>query len=316
MIKYMLVLLLALFSFSVSAQNSLRITVKDIETKEPLTGVTVLLLGTQNGQSSDIKGTAQLGNIANGQQIIQVSFVGYETRIDTLDFPLGNENLEIFLVPDAEELDEVIVESTRANRSIADSPTRIEALTEEIDEAASMEPSRISHLITHSTGVQVQTTSATSNGSVVRIQGLNGRYTKLLKDGFPLYGGFSGSLDILQIPPLDLRQVEFIKGSSSTLHGGSAIGGILNLLTKTPKKDETLLHLNRSTIGSNDLNFFASRRFGKFGFTNLASYQLHQAYDADKDGYSDLPEVSKFNFNPKLFSILRLVYRLNNPKIN
>jgi outer membrane receptor for ferrienterochelin and colicins len=301
MSKYVFVLLLALSSLSVFAQNSLRVTIKDAENKEPLTGVTVLLLGSQNGQSTDATGVAQLNNIPNGKQAIQFSFIGYNTRIDTLNFPLAKENLEIFLVSNSEELDEVIVESTRANRSIADLPTRIEALTEEIDEAAAMEPSRISHLITHSTGVQVQTTSATSNGSVVRIQGLNGRYTKLLKDGFPMYGGFSGSLDILQIPPLDLRQVEFVKGSSSTLHGGSAIGGILNLLTKTPKKDETLLHLNRSTIGSNDLNFFASRRFGKFGFTNLASYQLHQAYDADKDGYSDLPEVSKFNFNPKLF---------------
>ena len=101
-----------------------------------------------------------------------------------------------------------MVEATRTNRSIANVPTRTEVLTDEIDEAASMEPSQIAHLITHSTGIQVQTTSATSNGAVVRIQGLNGRYTQMLKDGFPLYGGFSGSLDVMQIPPLDLRQVE------------------------------------------------------------------------------------------------------------
>ena len=101
---------------------------------------------------------------------------------------------------------EVMVEATRTNRSIANVPTRTEVLTDEIDEAASMEPSQITHLITHSTGIQVQTTSATSNGAVVRIQGLNGRYTQILKHGFPLYGGFSGSLDVMQIPPLDLRQ--------------------------------------------------------------------------------------------------------------
>lgn len=101
----------------------------------------------------------------------------------------------------------------------------MEVLTEEIDEASTMDPSKIAHLITHSTGIQVQQTSATSNTANVRIQGLDGRYTQMLKDGFPLYGGFSGSLSIMQIPPLDLRQVEYIKGSASTLYYSSFFVG-------------------------------------------------------------------------------------------
>ena len=159
----------------------------------------------------------------------------------------------------------------------------------------------MAHLITHSTGIQVQTTSASSNGAVVRIQGMNGRYTQMLKDGFPLYGGFSGSLDVLQIPPLDLRQVEYIKGSASTLYGGGAIGGLINLVTKKAEKDETLLHINVSHIGSKDFNAFSSKQFGKWGFTNLATLHLQSAYNPNNDKYSDVPEVSKFNFNPKLF---------------
>ncbi|NDD35018.1 MAG: TonB-dependent receptor, partial [Flavobacteriia bacterium] len=195
---------------------------------------------------------------------------------------------------------EVMVEATRTNRSIANVPTRTEVLTDEIDEAASMEPSQIAHLITHSTGIQVQTTSATSNGAVVRIQGLNGRYTQMLKDGFPLYGGFSGSLDVMQIPPLDLRQVEYIKGSASTLYGGGAIGGLINLLTKRPT-NEQLLHINRSTIGAQDINLFLSRRQGKWGYTTLISRHLHSPYDADGDSFSDVPSVRKWAVNPKLF---------------
>ncbi len=193
-----------------------------------------------------------------------------------------------------------MVEATRTNRSIANVPTRTEVLTDEIDEAASMEPSRIAHLITHSTGIQVQTTSATSNGAVVRIQGLNGRYTQMLKDGFPLYGGFSGSLDVMQIPPLDLRQVEYIKGSASTLYGGGAIGGLINLLTKRPT-NEQLLHINRSSIGAQDINLFLSRRQGKWGYTTLISRHLHSPYDADGDSFSDVPSVRKWAINPKLF---------------
>ena len=302
MTKKIITLLLIAFSTITNAQNYFRAIVLDFETNEALIGATLLLKGTNNGVSTDIDGLATLKNIPNGKQIISISFIGYEDEHLTLTFPIEGEKVHtILLKPSNSEIDEIIIECTRGNRTVANLPTRTEVLTEEIDEAASMEPSKISHLITHSTGIQVQTTAAGSNGAVVRIQGLNGRYTQMLKDGFPLYGGFSGSLDILQIPPLDLRQVEYVKGSASTLYGGGAIAGLINLLTKKANKDETLLHINLSHIGARDFNAFTSKRFGKWGFTNLASMHMHNPYDADEDSFSDISQVSKFNFNPKLF---------------
>jgi outer membrane receptor for ferrienterochelin and colicins len=295
-------LLLVAFATITNAQNTLDAMVVSAENKEALIGATLLLKGTTNGVSTNIEGAALLNNIPNGKQTIVVSYIGYEDKEVIYDFPQdGGVAHEIKLSADNTEIDEIIVEATRGNRTVANLPTRTEVLTDEIDEAASMEPSKIGHLITHSTGIQVQTTAAGSNGAVVRIQGLNGRYTQMLKDGFPLYGGFSGSLDILQIPPLDLRQVEFVKGSASTLYGGGAIAGIVNLLTKKANKDETLLHINLSHIGAKDFNAFTSKRFGKWGFTNLASMHIHDPYDADENGFSDIAQVSKFNFNPKLF---------------
>lgn len=301
--KKCVLLLIAAWQFSfVFAQHEFKALVKDGESGEALVGVNVILESTGAGASTGLDGVVTLPAVPEGVQTITFTYVGYPLYTRTFRFPQDDGPVhEILLQQDAEIMHEVIVESTRANKSIASIPTRIEVLTDEIDEAANMEPSRISHLLTHTTGVQVQTTSAGSNGAVIRIQGLNGRYSKMLKDGFPLYGGFSGSLDVTQIPPLDLRQIEFIKGPSSTLHGGGAIAGVLNLLSKTPAQDEILLHFNRSSIGSNDLNAFFARKFGKFGFTNLVSYQLHEAYDADDDGFADLPELSKFNFNPRLF---------------
>lgn len=284
------------------AQNQYKASVFDSLSKEPLIGATLFLNGTTNGTTSDASGKAILTNIPDGQHRIVISYIGYKTVELVLQFPMKQaEPQNVYMALSESQMEEIIIEATRANKTVANLPTRTEVLTEEIDEAASMEPSRIAHLITHSTGIQVQTTSATSNGAVVRIQGLNGRYTQMLKDGFPLYGGFSGSLDVLQIPPLDLRQVEYIKGSASTLYGGGAIGGLINLLTKKPTQDETLLHINFSHIGSKDFNTFVGRKFGKFGFTNLASLHLHSPYDPDDDGYSDIPDISKFNFNPKLF---------------
>ncbi len=301
-INHIFTALLLFFASTSLSQNEFNAVVIDSETKEPLIGANILLNGSKNGAITFHKGYVTLKNIPDGDQTFVISFIGYQTNEVNLKFPLIKKGRHtIYLSPVEIEIDEIVIEATRANRTVANLPTRTEVLTEEIDEAASMEASKIAHLITHSTGIQVQTTSASSNGAVVRIQGLNGRYTQMLKDGFPLYGGFSGSLDVLQIPPLDLRQVEYIKGSASTLYGGGAIGGLINLLTKKAIKEETLLHINFSHIGAKDFNSFVSRKFGKFGFTNLASMHLHSPYDPDKDGFSDVPDVAKFNFNPKLF---------------
>ncbi len=229
--KHIVLCLMAyLYTLTLTAQNTQQFSIKDAKNKEPLIGANGLVRGTNIGATTDAEGVLTLKNIANGRQIIVFSYVGYETLEKNFEFPSNTQVIDIQLNASEEEIEELIIEGTRSNRSIENIPTRVEALTEEIDEASSMDPSKIAHLITHSTGIQVQQTSATSNTANVRIQGLDGRYTQILKDGFPIYGGFSGSLSIMQIPPLDLRQVEYIKGGASTLYGGGAIAGLINLI--------------------------------------------------------------------------------------
>lgn len=295
-----ILLMILLLTSSINAQNTLKGQTKDDNTREVIVGAKILLKGTNQGAISDALGFYQVENIPNGKQIIVFSAYGYDTKEDTILFPL-NKNYEVLLIPSIEDLDEIIVQGTRSNRSIENTPTRVEALTEEIDEASTMDPSKIAHLLTHSTGIQVQQTSATNNTANVRIQGLDGRYAQILKDGFPIYGGFSGSLSIMQIPPLDLRQVEYIKGSASTLYGGGAISGLINLISKDPSKEESLIHINASHIGAFDVNVFTSKRINKIGYTLLAQRNSHKFFDADNDGFTDLPQLTKYNFNPKVF---------------
>jgi len=301
--KKKLMPIVAMFCFGIAqAQNTFKGIVKDSTTKEILTDVSVVLKNNKNGNTSSKLGEVTITNIPNGKQIIIISSVGFQTKEFAFTFPLVDTSLiELLLSTVESELEEVVVQSTKSNRSIANTPTRVEVLTEEIDEAATMDPSKVAHLLTHSTGIQVQQTSATSNTANVRIQGLDGRYTQILKDGFPLYGGFSGSLSIMQIPPLDLRQIEYIKGGASTLYGGGAISGLINLISKEPTTEETLFHLNASHIGAFDANAFMSKKTNKIGFTLLAQRNTHKVFDADKDGYSDCPQLTKYNFNPKLF---------------
>ena len=83
-------------------------------------------------------------------------------------------------------------------------------------------------MLNETSGIRVQTTSPSLGSSTVRIQGMKGRYTRFLADGLPLFGQQGAGLGLLQIPPVDLGQVEIIKGVASALYGAGAMGGVVN----------------------------------------------------------------------------------------
>ncbi|MBT7225298.1 MAG: TonB-dependent receptor, partial [Gammaproteobacteria bacterium] len=202
-----------------------------------------------------------------------------------------------------EELEEIIVTSTRSRRSFEALPTRVEVLGgEEISEKANMKPGDIRMMLNESTGIHVQQTSATSFNSSIRIQGLEGKYTQLLRDGLPLYSGFSGGLSLLQIAPLDLRQVEVIKGANSTLYGGGAIAGLVNLVTQVPTDEPELsLLMNGTSADGLDASAFYSARSGDLGSTVFTSYNMSDGYDPADIGFSAIPKFERWTINPKLF---------------
>ena len=165
-----------------------------------------------------------------------------------------------------------------------------------------MKPGDIRMVLTESTGIQTQQTSATSANASIRIQGLDGRYTQILKDGFPLYAGFSGGLGLLQTPPLDLKQFEVVKGSSSTLCGGGAIAGLVNLISKTPKeKRELNFHLDATSGGGLNTSGFYGQKFPKTGLTLFASRNSSAAYDPAGIGLTAIPKFERYTINPKFF---------------
>lgn len=204
---------------------------------------------------------------------------------------------------EGEELDAVVIASTRSKRTIANIPTRIEVISgEELEEKGNMKPGDIRMLLNESTGIQTQQTSTTSYNSSIRIQGLDGKYTQILRDGFPLYAGFSGGLSLMQIAPLDLKQVEVIKGASSTLYGGGAIAGLVNLVSKTPKEERELSFMvnGTSALGLDVSGFYAEKK-GKLGTTIFGSYNLGTPYDPADNGLTAIPKFRRYTLNPKLF---------------
>ncbi len=300
--KIILLLLLGFTFNAATAQQQIQLIIKDKTTQTVLPATTVQVKGGKQTFLADSTGSIFL--IVNAQEkiTITVSHIGYETTEKEISLP-AQSIIEIFLEPAEEEEEEIIITSTRSTRSIRNIPTRVEFIAgEELDEKANMKPGDIRMLLTESTGIQTQQTSATSANSSIRIQGMDGRYTQILKDGFPLYSGAAGGLGLLQIPPLDLKQAEIIKGSSSTLYGGGAIAGLVNLVSKTPATERELkLLLNGTTAAGLDLSLFYGKRFSKFGLTLFASRNSNAAYDPAKINLSAIPKLQRYTINPRLF---------------
>jgi len=295
-----------LCAVNLAAQHNLKIRVIHAETKEPLKFATVFIQSIKHTITTDSNGIALVQHLPAGKFKVIASHVGFTNNELPVVIPFAGEIFEVPLEPKEEEEEEVIVQSTRTSRTIKNVPTRVETIAlEEIDEKNNMRPGNVAMLLHESTGIQVQQTSATSANASIRIQGLDGRYTQLLKDGFANFGNFSSGLSVLEIPPLDLKQVEIIKGPASPLFGGGAIAGVINFVSKTPKTTpEYNFLINYSNIGQANIGAYASQRGKKAGYSLLALYSRQKVYDVDKDDFTEVPKTDEITVHPKLFFYL------------
>ena len=294
----LLLLLLPLLS----PAQSLRVQVRDSLRHEPLIGASVSVPGAGIGATTDAIGTAVLAPAPVAGTRLRITALGYRPRFVAV--PAVGAKLTLLLAPGGVETEEVLVTATRTNSRIEDLPIRVEVLgAEEMEEESTIKPASIASLFGDIAGTQIQPTSPTTGNLDLRLQGLPGQYTQILRDGVPLYGGFAGSFGLLTVPPLDLRQVELIKGSNSTLYGGGAIAGLVNLVSKTPilGKPQYAVSLNQTSLRETDLNGFVARCGARWGYSLYAGVVRQQEKDVDGDGFLDVPRVRNLNLHPRLF---------------
>jgi iron complex outermembrane receptor protein len=299
--RFFLVVLLLSFASSVYAQTAtVRVEVQ-VE-KQPAAGITVVVNGvslTTNAQGFLVHA------VPAGSVEITAVREGFTPVTTTLKVPAGLEQRVVIELEPQPVLEEevLVVASTRTGRRVEDEPIRVEVVPqEEIDEKVFMTPGDVSMMLTETNGLRVQVTSPSLGAANVRVQGLRGRYTQVLADGLPLYGQ-AGSIGILQIPPMDLGQVEVIKGVASALYGTSALGGVINLISRQPRRDrpERELLVNRTTRGASDGVLWLSKRgAGNWGYTFLAGGHFQQRNDIDRDGWTDLPAYERATARPRL----------------
>jgi len=255
-------------------------------------------------RQTDHDGLALLRLMA-GRHTVIVSRIGYRADSSHVVLRPGQDTtLTIRLEALEAQLEEIVVSATRSERRVEDTPLRVEVIDgEEIGEKIAMTPGDIAMMLNETAGLRVQTTSPSLGGANVRIQGLAGRYSLLLADGLPLYGGQAGGLGLLQIPPVDLGRVEIIKGSASALYGSAALGGVVNLVSRRPGSDpEATVILNGTSREGSDAVFYGTAPLSsQWGYSLLAGGHGQVRNDLDGDGWTDMPGYRRAVVRPRFY---------------
>jgi iron complex outermembrane receptor protein len=269
---------------------------KPVETAE------VVVAGAAH--QTDASGAAHIQVPAGEAELTVVKSGFVTTTLKVLVIAGGQQEVAIDLQaePTFEET-VTVVATTRTNKRLEDQPMRVEVLArEEIEEKMLMTPGDIVMMLNEMGGMRVQATSPSLGAASVRIQGMRGRYTRVLSDGLPLFGEVGG-LGLLQIPPMDLGQVEVVKGVASALYGAGAMGGVINLLARRPTSGpERELLLNRSTRGATDaVAFLATPLASDWSASLLGGGHWQERVDVNDDAWADLPGYGRGVVRPRVF---------------
>jgi outer membrane receptor for ferrienterochelin and colicins len=199
-------------------------------------------------------------------------------------------------------LDEIVVTATRTPTLIRDEPLRVEAVpTEEIEENLTVQPGNLTSLLNELSGVRAQSSAPGLGGAGLRLRGMPTRHTLVLMDGLPSLGAEPDSFGLLQTPPLDLARVEVIKGATSALYGGAALGGVLNLVSQMPAAEPALL-TNVSSRGARDLvGFLTAQGSSAWSGTLTAGAHDQSREDVSGAGWAEVVGYRRYTLRPRLW---------------
>jgi outer membrane receptor for ferrienterochelin and colicins len=201
----------------------------------------------------------------------------------------------------ANELSEVmVVTGTRTERVLSSLPLPMTIITSET--IAKSGVTRLNEILNEQTGIILIPDQSGFEG--IQMQGLDAAYTMILIDGVPLVGRTSGVLDLSRVSVGNIERIEVVKGASSALYGSEAMGGVINVITKKPKKDmfSGSLSYRYATFNTNDINTNILWKKKKFSANLFTNFYSSDGYDLDKT--TPLKNVERFynsTFQPKLY---------------
>lgn len=207
------------------------------------------------------------------------------------------------------ELRKVVITGTRTEKILKDSPVRTEVLNKERIEQSSAK--NLYEIFDKGLmpGVAVNTSCTNCNFSEVRMQGLEGGYSLILFDGLPVFSALAGVYGLRQINPVNIERIEVVKGASSALYGSSALGGVINIITKEPVKGDPIVSASYTggvydqTSGHNRSAYNADAvvgiREGDVGFILTGSKHHNDYVKTNDDDYTDKVEQESHSLNAK-----------------
>ncbi|MEL6122360.1 MAG: TonB-dependent receptor [Bacteroidota bacterium] len=201
-------------------------------------------------------------------------------------------------------VDEVIVTATRQKKALTKVPSRSVVITSESIESSGA--LRLSDILNEQTGLI--TVPDFGGGEGIQMQGMDSEYVLIMIDGTPIVGRTAGTLDLSRITVQDIEQVEIIKGASSSLYGNEALGGVINVITKSAEQRSR--HTNvRARYGSQaimDLSLSSAVKFNNLIVDGQINHYRNNGFDLR-------PDIPGVDVNPfhNITSQIRASYHVN-----
>ncbi|MBN2868296.1 MAG: carboxypeptidase-like regulatory domain-containing protein, partial [Flavobacteriaceae bacterium] len=258
----------------------------------------VYLEHTKIGTTTNENGHFEIKNIPKGHYTIVASYVGFKTEKKDILIDKNFQNLTFQLINN-QSLEEVVVSGTLKAVNRLESAVPVEVYTPTFFKKNPTP--NIFEALQNVNGVRPQLNCNVCNTGDIHINGLEGPYTLVLIDGMPIVSGLSTVYGLSGIPNSLIEQVEIVKGPASSLYGSEAVGGLINIITKSP--DNAPIVFADSFINSwGELNVDAGfkAKVGKkatllFG-TNY--FKFDNLIDNNNDNFTDLTlqdRISIFN---------------------
>ena len=306
---FILLLLFSEVSFSQGIFATITGKVVDSRTREPLTGVNIQIVGTYLGGTSGIDGTYTLKRIPLKICTLRFSMIGYKTaQVSDIELELGS----VVAVPTVEmeaaaiDMDPIVVTASKQQQNLSVIPHSISVLPEL--ELIDRTPLRLDNALESIAGVHFIENHINIRGSSGYTRGVGSRVL-LVVDEVPMMNSDNNEINWNILPVMDVERIEVIKGTGSALYGSNALGGVVNVITKSPSevgrvKIRTLNAVYTSPLyddwkwtdrtlnySRNDISY--SKSFGALGINLALGFHRSTGYRTDND-------FQRFNSSAKL----------------
>lgn len=183
-------------------------------------------------------------------------------------------------------LNEVVVTATRTQRQLSSVPMPVQLISKK--QIKRTGATRLRDVILEQTGIVMVSDFGNSEG--VQLQGMDAEYTLILIDGVPLIGRTAGNIDINRISVNNIKQIEIVKGASSSLYGSEALGGVINIITEKPTRNQYQGNVKyMAKFGAkNELDLNGNVRYKKDNIGLVANVNLNSS-----NGFDLSPETTE-----------------------